>query len=129
MKKLCEPDAFDILENTNKEVLYHGVMRNNHSVAIFKSWIFDPIFPKANKRTSHYLRFSAESTPHEDKISIIQKVCSYTFLKDEEQIIYLTIKNQDLHLISFFHTTVAICSKVGHKISSYSFDKVYSRFR
>ena len=77
--KVSKPDAIQILENTNKEVLYHGVMRNNHSVAIYKSWIFDPIFPNAIRRTDHYLRFSAESVPYEDTRNIFLSIFIYIF--------------------------------------------------
>lgn len=83
--KLSEPNAIQILDNKKKDILYHGVMRNNHSVAIYKSWIFDPIFPNAIRRCDHYLRFSAESLPYEDTKNIFLKVYSYTFIKEEVQ--------------------------------------------
>ena len=100
-ENLCKPDALDILENTKKEVIYHGVMTNNHSVAMFKFSIFGPIFPNAIKLISQYSIFSAESTLHEDTTNIFQ----IFFLYSCEKCIVMVSPRTDL----FMNTLYFVC--------------------
>ena len=80
IRKIKQINALEITEDSNKELLYHCVMKNNHAIAMYRSWIFDPIFPNAIKRNTQYLKFCAENTPYDNPTEIFQKVYSYTFL-------------------------------------------------
>lgn len=83
IKKIKKIDAVEITQDPDKELIYHCIMRNNHAIAMYRSWIFDPIFPNAVRRNIYYLKFCAESTSYEDPREIFQKVYSYNFLTYE----------------------------------------------
>ena len=65
IRRVKQPNASKILNESSPNVIFHCVLENQHSICLVGNWIFDPIFTNAIKKTEHNLRFCAEHSEHE----------------------------------------------------------------
>ena len=79
LKRVKYPNLMQIIDNNDKNTLYHCVMENQHSIAMVDQWIFDPILTNAVKKTMNNLKKCAEFREGDNLDNIFRYVYSYEF--------------------------------------------------
>lgn len=69
----------EILKCNRENTFYHCVLNNNHAVALFENWIFDPTLDNAIPRDEKHLRFSSERYDSESTENVIVLCYKYSF--------------------------------------------------
>lgn len=71
IQKLKNVNATQLLEDHSTESIFHCILANNHAVALYDVWIFDPTLQNALPRDEKHLRYSAQSDAFEDTDKIV----------------------------------------------------------
>lgn len=79
IKKIKKPNTMEILKCNRENTFYHCVLNNNHAVALFENWIFDPTLDNAIPRDEKHLRFSSERYDSESTENVIVLCYKYSF--------------------------------------------------
>ena len=80
VKRVKNLNTMNIINDKNNDKIYHCVLENHHSIAIYSEWIFDPVFPYCLLRNERNIRICAETDSDQKTEICIFYAYEYRFL-------------------------------------------------
>ena len=80
VRKVRNLKTMNLINDRYSEKVYHCVLENHHSIALYSDWIFDPVFPYCLRRNEKNIRICAETFDDQDTKICIYYAYEYIFI-------------------------------------------------